>query len=133
MERGWTDRRSLGSVSKAEMQLRRFGLEPYHCYHLTLDPGVHLENFDNLKWKLIIQYQVILGQTLAFTKWRGVLVRVSIPVEKYHAHGNSDKGDHLIEADLQVQRFCPLSASQETWQHAGLMLEKGLTVPCIDP
>jgi len=32
---------------------------------------------------------------------------------------NSYKGQYLIGAGLQVQRFSPLSSWQEAWQHPG--------------
>jgi hypothetical protein len=34
-------------------------------------------------------------------------------VKRYHDQGNSYKGQHLIEAGLQVLRFIPLSSRQE--------------------
>jgi hypothetical protein len=37
----------------------------------------------------------------------------------HHDQDNSYKGQHLIGAGLQVQRFCPLSSMQEVWQHPG--------------
>jgi hypothetical protein len=42
-----------------------------------------------------------------------VLVRVSIAVKRHHDQGNSYKGQHLIGAVLQVQRFSPLSSRQQ--------------------
>lgn len=47
------------------------------------------------------------------------LVRASIAVKRQHDHNNSYKGKHLIKADLQVQRFSPLSSWQKLWQLAG--------------
>jgi hypothetical protein len=41
-----------------------------------------------------------------------VLVGVSIAVNRHYVQGNSYKGQHLIEAGLQVQRFSPLSSRQ---------------------
>ena len=38
---------------------------------------------------------------------------VSIAVKKHHDQGNSYKGQHLIGATLQVQRFSPLSSRWE--------------------
>ena len=38
-------------------------------------------------------------------------------VRRHHDEGNSYKGQHLTEADLQVQRFSPLSSSWGEWQH----------------
>ena len=37
-------------------------------------------------------------------------------MKRHHDQSNSYKGQHLIGACLQVQRFSPLSSSQETWQ-----------------
>jgi hypothetical protein len=34
-------------------------------------------------------------------------------VNRHHDHGNSYKGQYLIGAGLQVQRFSPLSSKQE--------------------
>jgi hypothetical protein len=48
-----------------------------------------------------------------------VLVRVSIVVKRHHDQGISYKGQHLIVAGLQVQRFSPLSSWQEAWQCPG--------------
>jgi hypothetical protein len=48
-----------------------------------------------------------------------VLVRISIAVKRHHDQGNSYKGQHLIGAGLQVQRFSPLSSRWEAWQHPG--------------
>ena len=42
-----------------------------------------------------------------------------IAVKSPHDHGNSYKGKHFIGADLQVQRFSPLSSWWETRQHPG--------------
>jgi hypothetical protein len=41
---------------------------------------------------------------------QGFLVRVSIAVSRHHDQGNSYKEHHLIRADLQLQRFSPLSS-----------------------
>jgi hypothetical protein len=46
-------------------------------------------------------------------------LRVSIPVIRHHDQGNSCKGQHLIGAGLQVQRFIPLSSRWEAWQYPG--------------
>jgi hypothetical protein len=48
-----------------------------------------------------------------------VVVRVSIAEERHHDQGNSYKGQHLIGADLKVQRFSPLSSWQEAQQCPG--------------
>ena len=40
-------------------------------------------------------------------------------MKRHHDHSNSYKGKHLIGADLQFQRFSPLSSRWEAWQHAG--------------
>jgi hypothetical protein len=42
-----------------------------------------------------------------------VLVRVSIAVKRHYDQGNFYKGQHLIGAGLQVQRFNPLSSKWE--------------------
>lgn len=47
------------------------------------------------------------------------LVFASIAVKRQHDHNNSYKGKHLMEADLRVQRFSPLSSWQDVWQLAG--------------
>jgi hypothetical protein len=38
------------------------------------------------------------------------LIKVSIAVKRCHDQGNPYKGQHLIGAGLQVQRFSPLSS-----------------------
>jgi hypothetical protein len=38
-------------------------------------------------------------------------------VNRHHDQGNSDKGQHLIAAGLQVQRFSPLSSR---WEHGSI-------------
>jgi hypothetical protein len=40
-------------------------------------------------------------------------------VKRYHDLGNSYKRRHLIGADLQFQRFGPLSSQHGAWQHPG--------------
>jgi len=40
-------------------------------------------------------------------------------VKRHHDQGNSCKGQHLIRAALQVQRFSPLSSWQEACQYPG--------------
>jgi hypothetical protein len=42
-----------------------------------------------------------------------VLLGVSNAINKHHEQGNSYKGQNLIGAGLQVQRFSPLSSRQE--------------------
>ena len=42
-----------------------------------------------------------------------------IVVKRQHDQGNYCKGQHLIGAGLQIQRFNPLSSWQETWQGQG--------------
>ena len=56
---------------------------------------------------------------LIFLLLESVLVRVSISVKRRCDHGNSYKGQHLIGAGFQVQRFSPLSSRQEAWQRLG--------------
>jgi hypothetical protein len=46
-----------------------------------------------------------------------VLVRVSIAVKRHHDQGNSYKGQRLIGAGLQVQRFSPLPSRREHGRH----------------
>ena len=43
---------------------------------------------------------------------KAVLVKVSIAVKRDHDQSNSYKGQHLIRAELHVQRFSPLSLCQ---------------------
>ena len=40
-------------------------------------------------------------------------------MQRQHGQGNSYKGQHLTEADLQFQRCSSLSSRLETWQHPG--------------
>jgi hypothetical protein len=42
-----------------------------------------------------------------------------IAVNRHHDLGNSYKGEHLVGAVLQGQRFSPLSLQHEAWWHAG--------------
>jgi hypothetical protein len=42
-----------------------------------------------------------------------------LQLNKHPNQSNSYKGQHLIGAGLQVQRFSPLSSWQEAWQHPG--------------
>jgi hypothetical protein len=53
----------------------------------------------------------------------GVIVRVSIAVKRPCNQSNSYKGQHLIGAGLQVQRFSPLSSRQE---HSNVRAKVGL-------
>jgi hypothetical protein len=46
-----------------------------------------------------------------------VLVRVSIATKRHHDQGNSYKGQPLVGARVQFQRFSSLSSWQEAWQH----------------
>jgi hypothetical protein len=46
-------------------------------------------------------------------------LRVSIAVNRHRDQGKSYKGQYLIGAGLQVQRFSPLSSWQEAWQCPG--------------
>jgi len=49
-------------------------------------------------------------------------------MNRYHDHGKSYKGQHLTGADLQVQRFSPLSSR---WEHGGIqadMVQEGLRI-----
>jgi hypothetical protein len=46
----------------------------------------------------------------AFSGWTVILVGGFIAVKRQHDQGNSYKGQHLIEAGLQFQRFSPLSS-----------------------
>ena len=49
----------------------------------------------------------------------GVSVRVCVALKRHHDQGNFYKGQYLIGAGLQFQRFSPLSSWQEAWQCAG--------------
>jgi hypothetical protein len=50
-------------------------------------------------------------------------------VKRYHDQGNFYKGQHLIGAGLQVQRFSPLSSSGDHGSiQAGMVLEMKLRV-----
>ena len=46
-----------------------------------------------------------------------VLVRVSIAVKRHHDQGNFYKGQYLIKAALQLQRFGQSTSWQEACQH----------------
>jgi hypothetical protein len=48
-----------------------------------------------------------------------MLVWVSIALKRHHDRSNFYKGQYLIGAGLQFQRFSPLSSWQEAWQHSG--------------
>ena len=48
-----------------------------------------------------------------------VLVRVSIAMKRHHDQGNSYKGQHLIGAGFQFQRFYTLLSWQKAWHHLG--------------
>ena len=63
-----------------------------------------------------------MGLTSNKKKWL-VLVRVSIAVKRHHDQGNFYKGQHLIEAVLQVQRFSPLLSRLE---HGSVQGDVGL-------
>jgi hypothetical protein len=52
-------------------------------------------------------------------------------VKRDRDQGTSYKGQHLIGAGLQFQRFNPLSSWWEAWQPAGLVEEQ--RVLCLDP
>jgi hypothetical protein len=54
-----------------------------------------------------------------FYFFTSVFIRVSISVKRHHDQGKSYKGQHLIGAGSQVQRFSPLSSWRESWQHSG--------------
>lgn len=43
----------------------------------------------------------------------------SIAVKRRHEHSNSYKGNHLIRAFLQFQRFSFLSSGRRMWWHRG--------------
>jgi hypothetical protein len=45
-------------------------------------------------------------------------------VNRYHDQGKSYKGQHLIEAGLQVQRFSPLSSQEHGSIQAGMVQEE---------
>ena len=44
---------------------------------------------------------------------------ILVMVPRYHKEGNSYKGQHLIGAGLQVQRFSPLLSKRKIWQCPG--------------
>jgi hypothetical protein len=50
-------------------------------------------------------------------------LRVSTAEKRHHDQGNSYKGQHLLGAALQVQRFSPLSSRQE---HGSVQANVGL-------
>jgi hypothetical protein len=60
-----------------------------------------------------------LGKNIVFT----VSVRVSIAVKWHHDQGNSYKGQHLVGAGLQVQRFSPLSS---TWEYGSVQADTAI-------
>ena len=63
-----------------------------------------------------------------------VLVMVSIAVKRHCDQGNSYKGQHIIRATSQVQKFSPLSSRQEHGSIlADTVLEKMLRVLHLDP
>jgi hypothetical protein len=47
-----------------------------------------------------------------------------IAVNRHHDQGNSYKGQHLIRAGLQVQRFSPLSRQEHSSIQPGIVLEE---------
>jgi hypothetical protein len=51
-------------------------------------------------------------------------------MNRHHDHSNSYKGQHLIGAGLQVQRFIPLSSRQE---HGGIQADVGLEELRVPP
>jgi hypothetical protein len=54
-------------------------------------------------------------------------------VKRHHDQGNSYKGKHLTGADLQFQRFSPLSYGRKHGNIHADMLEKKLRVLHLDP
>lgn len=52
-------------------------------------------------------------------KVRSCLNQCSIAIERQHGHSNSYIRKLLIGAYLEFQRFSPISAWWETWQHSG--------------
>jgi hypothetical protein len=72
-------------------------------------------------------FKIIFSVIIAY-----VLIRVSNAVRRHHDQGNSYKGQHLIGAGLQVQRFSPLSSRRENSSfQAGMALEKELKALCL--
>ena len=57
-----------------------------------------------------------------------VLVRISIAVNRHHDQDSSYRGQHLIGADLWVQRFNPLSSR---WEHGSVQADLGLEEPKV--
>jgi hypothetical protein len=51
-------------------------------------------------------------------------------VNRRHDQGKSSKGQHLIGAGLQVQRFSPLSSRQK---HGGIRADVGLEALRVPP
>jgi hypothetical protein len=87
---------------------------------VALGRGREIYFFLGYSFSSYFQDLQIVPQKKQYSPWyHGVLVRVVIAVKRYHDQGNSYKGQHLIGAGLQFQRFCPLSSWQEAWQHAG--------------
>jgi hypothetical protein len=58
----------------------------------------------------------------------GVLVRVSIVVKRSFDQGKTYKGQHLIGASLQVQRFSVLSSNQKHGSIQAVMMLEELSV-----
>jgi len=57
----------------------------------------------------VINLSSIFAAAEGIVGWVVDSVRVSFVVKRHCDQGNSYKGQHLIEAGLQVQRFSPLS------------------------
>ena len=84
-------------------------MEPLGCGPLLEETQQNISN------RLMLFSQVYTQLFLIYS----VLVRVSIALKRHHDQGNSYKGQHLIGADLQVQRFSPLTSRWKAWQDTG--------------
>ena len=69
----------------------------------------------------IIRLEMVWAPTI-------VSVRVSIAVKRHHDQGNSFRGQHLIGAGLQVQRFSPSSSRREYDSIQAVIVKKELRV-----
>jgi hypothetical protein len=64
-------------------------------------------------------WPLIWGKSLKVFKPQESYYFYFITVKRHHDQGNSYKGEHLIGAGLQFQRFNPLSSWWEVWQLLG--------------
>lgn len=78
------------------------------------------------------------GSWILYQKWHIPVIPIvfvsSIAVKRHYKHCSSFKGNHLIGAGLQFQRFSSLSSGQGLWRHtADMVPEKELQVLHPDP